>query len=434
MQSVLAEVKRVNNILGNYELPSGEDDCENKVEEISEIRERLIQYGFNKSFVPQSFVAHNELPQSELKDIKRQLKEFRYVAFLKKSTLRRVDHAMASYRIAQLHFKSGALGNAYRHLPYDGNSLGRISKYGATAARLYFDIYELLSGELEQLGISVDIAMPSEDGVRYEKLQLYGIKDVDDYVGEAYGRDAEIVKTKIITRHRSMLTSKSYRKVLACAYAANSMSSASVPAREEDEKHEQLQKYLRILRKHGINELVKVDAYTDLNDDLVDELHRELLIYFDQKGDMYLDDDLNLKLNEMMSKRYWEYAKDAYGKMAVDMVRMLMLTTKATRRGMGVFSFDDDHSLITPVVEKAGLAGIIKAGEMIEDKYRLEEALGSGDRELGLAVFAHYQGRKKLKEIFNVDFKDVEEEYRLIRTYLEGRGGRGDKFLEHLKK
>ena len=119
MQSVLAEVKRVNNILGNYELPSGEDECENKVEEISEIRERLIQYGFNKSFVPQSFVAHNELPQSDLKDIKRQLKEFRYVAFLKKSTLRRVDHAMASYRIAQLHFKSGALGNAYRHLPYD---------------------------------------------------------------------------------------------------------------------------------------------------------------------------------------------------------------------------------------------------------------------------------------------------------------------------
>ncbi|MEM3364323.1 MAG: hypothetical protein QXS93_02315 [Candidatus Micrarchaeia archaeon] len=434
MRSVLAEVKLVNNILGNYELPSGEDDCESKIEELSEIRERLIEEGFNRSFMPRMPQNIQDLPRSEISEIKRQIKEMRYVAYLKKSTLRRVDNAMASYKVALIHYKSGALGNAYRYLPYDGNLVWRISRVGAIAARLYFDIYELLSGELEQLGISVDVALPSEEGVKYERLQLYKVNDLDDYIAENYGKEAEIVKTKIITRHRSILSSKTYRKVLACAYAVNSASSVSVPEDKGDEKHELLQKYLRVLRKYGIKEIVRIDTYQDIREDMIDELQKEMLVYFDQKGTMYLDDDLSIKLNEIISKRYWEYAKDAYSKMSIDLIRLLMLTTRETRREMGVFSFDDDTSLLQPLVEKSGLAGIIKASEMVNNKLRIEDAFGTGRKKIGLAVFAHYQGKRKLKEVFGVDFKDIEEDYRIVDTYLKGGSGRGGEFLEHLKE
>lgn len=433
MLSTLAEAKRINDILENYELPSGEDDCRSKIDELSEIRKRLIQQGFNRLFAPQAISVRKEMPFSEARDIRRQLRELRYAAYLKKSTLRRVDYAMAAYRIAELHFRSGALENAYRHLPYDGSLVRRISRFGATAARLYFDIYELLSGELEQLGISVDVAVPSENGVRCEKLQLYGIKDVDDYVIDTYGKDTEVIKTKIITRHKSILTSNAYRKVLACAYAASTASTVSVPLREEDKKHEMLQKYIRILEKHGISELIKVDVFPDIQEAIIDDLLHEQLAYPDLKGDVCLHDDLNLKLNEIMNRRYWEYAKEAYGKLATDIIRLLMLTSRAARKDIGVFSFDDDISLVKPVLEKAGLSGIIRAGEMVESKMRIESALGSSSRKLGLAVFAHYQGKKRLKEIFSVEFKDIEEEYKLIKAYLEGKG-RGEKFLEHLKR
>ncbi|MCX8200403.1 MAG: hypothetical protein N3G76_02955, partial [Candidatus Micrarchaeota archaeon] len=131
---------------------------------------------------------------------------------------------------------------------------------------------------------------------------------------------------------------------------------------------------------------------------------------------------------------YWEYAKHAYSKLAVDILRLLMLTTRETRRVLGVFSFDDDSSMLRPVIEKSGLAGIIKAGEMINSKLNIEDAFGTGRKEIGLAVFAHYQGKKKLKEIFNVDFKDIEEDYHVVSTYLKGGSGRGGEFLGHLKK
>jgi len=434
MQSLLAEVKRVNDILDSYELPSAEDDCESKIDELSEIMERLVHYGFNKSFVPKGMAVPKDTPPSEKREIKRQLRELRYIAFLKKSTLRRVEYAMASYRVAALHFKSGALGNAYRHLPYDGNLILRISRLGATAARLYFDIYELLSGEIEQLGISVDVAIPSEEGVKYEKLQLYGVRDVDDYVADMYGESAEIVKTKIITRHKSVLTSRAYRKVLACAYAVNTVTNARIPQIPEDETHELLHKYMGVLGKYGIREPVRADLLPDIKEEMVDELQKENLVYFDSNGEMCLHDELGLKLNETINRRYWEYAKDAYGKIATDMIRHIMLTTRATRREMGIFSFDDDLSLVEPIIQKAGLSGMSKAGEMVENKMVLESTFSSSDKKLGLAVFAYYQGRKMLKEVFDVEFRDVEEDYKLIKAFLERGGGRGVKFLEHLKK
>jgi len=195
-----------------------------------------------------------------------------------------------------------------------------------------------------------------------------------------------------------------------------------------------LHKYMGVLERYGIRELVRADLLPDIKEEMVDELQKENLIYFDSNGEMCLHDELGLKLNEVINRRYWEYAKDAYGKIATDIIRHIMLTTRATRREMGIFSFDDDLSLVEPIVQKAGLSGMSKAGEMVENKMVLESTFSSSDKKLGLAVFAYYQGRKMLKEVFDVEFRDVEEDYKLIKAFLERGGGRGEKFLEHLKK
>ncbi|MEM0438155.1 MAG: hypothetical protein QXU54_02540 [Candidatus Micrarchaeia archaeon] len=431
MFSVLSEARRVNEIINNYELPSGEDDCIIKIDEISEIRERLIDRGFAKSFLPKGFSLPEDASAQEIRDVQRQIKEMRYADYLKKSTLRRLDHAMASYRIAHLHFKSGALSNAYRNLPYDGNVLGRVARFGATAARLYFEIKELLSGQLEQLGISIEVAVPSEQGVKYERVQLYGVKNVDDYIANMYGRDAEVVRTKIITRHRSMLSSVAYRRVLACAYATSAFAGKNVSLPKTESK--KLMQYMQILEKYGIQEPVRTDVMPEARPELLDQLEKGGLLSW-ANGKAVLDEELSAALNEASARRHWEYAKDAYAKMSTDIIRLVMLTSKSTRRSMGVFSFDDDFSLIWPVAEKAGLAGLARAYEMMAKKCEIEEALGFADRDIGPAVFAYYQGPEKLRELFGRSIKDLGNDYEVVRAYIEGRGGKGEEFLEHLKK
>lgn len=427
MHTILPEVKRVNDILDCYELPSGEDDCSIKIEEISEIRNRLIERGFNKTFIS-SYSVPKIASREEKRDIRRQIRDMRYVNYLKKSTLKRLDYAMASYKIALLHFRSGALPEAYNYLPYDGNIVGRITKTGAIGARLYFDLYELVSGEVQQIGISLDVAVPEEGGVGYERLQLYGVRNVDDYINNLYGEDVEVIRTRIIRKHRSFLTSKSYRKALACAYAANTAMDNSF----EPMDSEGLEEYVGLLKKYGICELVRIDGLNSIDERLIDELAKKELIKF-SGGKLCLADDLAAKLNEKMSRRYWEYLKKAYGKVVLDLIRLIMLTTKNVRRMLGVFSFDDDVELLKPVIEKAGLKGIVNAQKMIDDKLRIDESVGFGSRKIGLAVFAYYQGSKRLKEVFNTDMKEIGEECKMVRSYIEEKG-KGGEFLEHLKK
>ena len=91
----------------------------------------------------------------------------------------------------------------------------------------------------------------------------------------------------------------------------------------------------------------------------------------------------------------------------------------------------DDIEIIKPIIEKASLHKLNKPYEMIMKKIEIEEELG-GDKQIGLAIFSYYQGKKKLEEWFNVKEKDIKNELNLVKTYLEG-DERGEKFLEQFK-
>ncbi len=429
MLSMFAEVKKVNDILDLYELPSGEDDCNIKIEEISEIRNRLIDRGFNRIFSP-SLRGIENASKEEIRDIKKHLREIRYMNYLKKSTMRRLDYAMASYKIALMYFKSGVMEEVYKHLPYDGNIIDRIAKLGTTAAHVYFEIYDLLSGDVKQIGISVDVAVPSEQGIKYERLQLYGVNNLDDYLSNLYGRNVEVVKTIIIKKHKSLLTSVNYRKVLACAYASSVMLGEKFKLESDDED---VEKYLEVLRKHKICEPVRVDLIGDeICEEMVDDLVRNGMAYY-KDGKMFLNDELAMKVNAMANKRYWSSVKKSYTKIVLDFVKLITLTTKNMRKSLGIFSFDDDVSLIKPILEKAESRGLQNLQRMVEDKYRIDESIGFSGRKIGLALFAYYYGKQKLKGLFNTDFSEIAGEYKVVEAFLSGKG-RGDLFLEHIKE
>lgn len=429
MHSTLSEIRKVNEIIGSYELPSGKDDCEIKIEEISEMRERLMSMGFARSFLPSNYRLPDDVPKREAGDIKRQMREMRYGNYLKRKTLMRLDYAMASHKIALAHFSSGALPHAYRNLPYDGSIIERISEKGVVAARAYLDIYEMLNGDLEQLGMSVEVAVPSDEGVKYERLQLYGVKDAEEHVHGIYGKSAEVIRTKIITKHRSVLTSRAYRKVLACAYAVCIGEEAELESYDDP----RLEKYLQILRRHGIVELVRADAISEPSHALMEELEREGMVEACGEGDLQLSEDLGIKLSGIISRRYWNRIKRAYSLLAEEFIKLVMLTTRATRKGMGVFSFDDDIEIIKPITEKAGISGMARSYEMIKKKLEIEEKMaGFATKNVGLAVFAHYQGRKRLESMFGITLGQIRDEIELVGSYI--KGGRGDKFLAHLKK
>lgn len=434
MRNLLYEINEINKIIDTYEIPSGEDDCKIKINEISDIKERVMDIQMNKSFLPKNIVPQHfseDLSNDDINSIKKYIKTVRYNQYLRKSTIKRLNHALASYKLAYIYYRTGAMQEFLNHLPYDGNLLKNITKEGANAANLYFSIHELICGEIEHIGISLLISIKENNEVRHEKIRLYNIKNIDDYIYERYGNNSnkvEILKTKIITKNKSIVSSKSYERVMAYLYSIYTIRKmGNYTINVESEK---LDLYRNILKVNGIQNTIKIDVYDDINDTIIDEMEREKLIHF-ENGKMVLDEELNEKLNEYLVKRNWEYLKFAYMKMSKHLIKFIMLTTVSVRRNLSIFTFDDEIEIIKPIIEKATLHKLDKPYEMILKKIEIEEELG-GDKKLGLAVFAHYQGTKVMEEWFNVSAKEITNEINLVETYLKG-DKRGEKFLEQFK-
>jgi len=118
-------------------------------------------------------------------------------------------------------------------------------------------------------------------------------------------------------------------------------------------------------------------------------------------------------------------------KLSKHLIKFIILTTASVRRNLGIFTFDDDIHIIKPIIEKASLHKLKTPYEMILKKIEIEDELG-GDKNIGLAVFAHYQGKELLEQWFNVKATDVKNEIELVETYIKGNK-RGGQFLEQFK-
>jgi len=431
MYNVLYEISEINNIIDSYEIPSGEDDCKNKINEISEMKEKVMELQINKSFSPKNItVFSDELSVDDIDSIRKYINNVRYNIYLKKSTIKRLDVALASYRLAYIYYKTGAMQEFLNHLPYDGNILKNITKEGSNAASLYYSMHELICGEVEQIGISLLLSIKENNGIRHEKIRLYNIKNIDDYIHEKYGNGnkVEILKTKIITKNKSIVSSKAYEKVIAYLYSIYTVRKmGKYTINIESEK---LDTYRKILKNNDIRNTIKIDLYDDLSEKIISEMEKEELIRF-ENGKLIIDEELNDKLNEYLIKRNWEYLKFAYMKLSKHLIKFIILTTASVRRNFGIFTFDDEIEIIKPIIDKASLHKLKNPYEMILKKIEIEEKLG-GDKKIGLAVFAYYQDKKTLEEWFNVKVTDIKNELDLVETYIKGNK-RGEKFLEQFE-
>ncbi len=254
MHNILYEINEINKIIDTYEIPSGEDDCKNKINDISEIKEKIMELQINKSFLPKNItVFSDDLSNDDIESIRKYMKNIRYTTYFKKSTIRRLNHALASYKLAYIYYKTGAMQEFLNHLPYDGNLLKNITKEGSNAASLYYNIHELICGEIEQIGISLLLSIKEDGKIKHEKIQLYNINNIDDYIQEKYGNTnkVEIIKTKIITKNKSIVSTKAYEKVIAYLYSIYTIRKKNnTEIKIEDEKFD---KYKEILGKYGIN-------------------------------------------------------------------------------------------------------------------------------------------------------------------------------------
>jgi hypothetical protein len=431
MHNILYEINEINKIIDTYEIPSGEDDCKIKINEISEIKEKIMDLQINKSFLPKNIVKFSEdLSSDDIENIRKYIKNIRYHTYIKKSTIKRVNHALASYKLAYIYYKTGAMQEFLNHLPYDGNLLKNITKEGSNAASLYYNINELICGEIEQIGISLLLSIKEHGEIRHEKIRLYNIKNIDDYIHEKYGGSnrVDVIKTKIITKNKSIVSSKAYERVISYLYSIYTI--RKIKKYPIEVKSDKLDLYREILEKYNIQNTIKIDLYDDLNNDLIDEMEKNQLIHFEE-GKIILDEELNEKLNEYLIKRNWEYLKFAYMKLSKHIIKFMMLTTVSVRRNLGIFTFDDDIEIIRPLVDKSSLHRLNTPYEMILKKIEIEEELG-GDKKIGLAVFAHYQGKKLLEEWFDVKEKEIKSELNLVKKYIEG-DERGERFLEQFK-
>ena len=85
--------------MDTYEIPSGEDDCKTKINEISEMKEKVVELQMNKNFLPKNIMVFSEdLSSDDVDSIRKYIKTLRYNIFLKKSTIRRLNHTK-SYKL-----------------------------------------------------------------------------------------------------------------------------------------------------------------------------------------------------------------------------------------------------------------------------------------------------------------------------------------------
>ncbi|MBN2478379.1 DUF530 family protein [Candidatus Micrarchaeota archaeon] len=179
-----------------------------------DLKDKMIMKGFDAPFKAvlkkTTFEGFDEESAEQIADIKKQVDQFRYLAMLKKSSLRRVYVGIAAHKLAETFLKLG-YGDILSRLPLDGNYIDGLFRSGADGVKTYRFLMDELEAKGRKLPIYIVTVMFS--GEKF-KVKIKNRAELDEKIARDFGPDAQVVNVRTSTKEYPLIKSKSVRVAL----------------------------------------------------------------------------------------------------------------------------------------------------------------------------------------------------------------------------
>jgi hypothetical protein len=159
-------------------------------ERIDELRESMLQAGFNapfKGIMQKTMDEARDLDEAEWADLRKQISYFRQVAGMKKYSLARASVALNAHRLSENFLRMG-YSDIVEHSPLDGNHIGLLMDSGNEGIMAYRAL-------MDRFDIMADVSSCFSVKVRYKgethSVQVEDKERIDFKVARMFGNAEE---------------------------------------------------------------------------------------------------------------------------------------------------------------------------------------------------------------------------------------------------
>ncbi len=243
---------------------------EGNVRLLEDYRSKMLLLGFNAPFaalMAQSRSESEEADATEMEDQRKQMKQIRYVASLKKSALNRARVALAAHRL-QAALKEAGQDELAAHLPLGGSHLKLLTAGGDHAAEAYRKLMMLFERRSFSLkGASVTIKFEQDGETMERTLSLDAGADAKAAVRKIFGSGVKVSDILIRKKSAGLIKNHSARVALFTAAAVAGSLEGRRQLREQEKTDPRVGQYNSLLRAHGLvpdSTLLKTERFADV--------------------------------------------------------------------------------------------------------------------------------------------------------------------------
>jgi len=433
-------VSEINSFLDQLSA-SGEYLHENEEKILGYVR-AMKSLGFNSPFASLVYSTRQELEDAgadELADQKKQLGHFRYLASLKKFTLNRARVALSAHRIARhaSSYKSGwkAPLEITPFLPFGGNYIDSLYRAGDAAIVAYREFSENFSMKQSKSG---SVVATIEHGVlgstMTSKVRLSSDKGLEMRVKRAYGQSAKILAVSLAKTQDCLIKNKSVRVALICAAAA-CMARDAKEELAKGRESELLAKYNSILASHKIvadSVLDNIEGYKDVKGLLANGGFGGF------EGETFKTNKEILSLVKSRRLKARKIMERGISRLVLLPILRHYITKNANSRGKNspfpsLVECPSEVQLAALEMLDKSHKGAKNIGELVHGKLLAESGFPANASEefgIGCTISLGISGMEGICSLFEIDEGKAQK---FLQEYESIMGGRGGKFLKHLK-
>jgi hypothetical protein len=399
---------------------------------IEEIRENMLQSGFNapfKGIMQRSMDEARDLGEAEWADLKKQISYFRQVANLKKYSLARASVALSAHKLSDNFLRMG-YSDIVEHGPLDGNHIRLLMETGnegILAYRTLMDRFEMMSDSSNCFSVKVEYK-----GEKHT-ITIEDKERIDFKVARMFGIEAQVLDVKSSVKRRPIITSKGTRVSLVSSIV--SYVSLDVERKLAANEKGKLKEYNDFLRGKGLRPDVLVDrveGYLELKEEM-----RKLKLLGRENGKYVLDGAIASEIMRRRKERGGEILKRSTMLLLVPMFRFYLSSPKEKRRkenlypGMVVSPTNSQIRIFTFLYE---LDEELPASAILRKKMEIEEKGARVDHmklAAGLLLSETKKGEKWVADFLKMDVSEVRKSAIMFKS-ME-KDGRGGEFLKRIK-
>ena len=436
MSETLRLANEANDFLDALSQPKQEN-----LSKLSEYRSKMVEAGFSapfKTLVARLRSEYLENAAQEAQDIKKHLKEIRYIASLKRSTLNRSRVAIAAHRFAQA-FEDFGQSELIPYLPFGGDYKKRLIESGESAVDAYHSLISIFEQQRHAMKSASALVSFMNDGVEVERtINLDADKDAQEHIRKIFGDGAVVKEVELKRRSTSLI--KNYSSKIAIFTAASSHATfiANEKMRIEEGKEHHIKRYNDILRKYGLtpdSDITETERFENVKKEMATAGFITKVSL-----DWIMEDEFKARLHTRRLQRKKAAISQAHLSVYQILRWYYICHNKESRASYGAMP----SVLANPQpAQLAAFAELSPPGYLITNpvavissKLEMEErAPPMSSRVWGPAFVCVKAGVSTAwaAEEFEVDEKEIESALKIVRPLVEQPQGRGAQFLSKMK-